>query len=152
MQNRIEKLEHLNIMPTFMNEIENLFDIYVTRLPRIIHRRYDVEQQSELMFLKGFLSFLSNENLATIFNSRHNLHPLCKLLISIFEIEGTSDFLEENCSFKESDESSTDSLSTPWRKHKNIDGKIVLCLAEEICAILGSSSAVEMLFDRFMEI
>ncbi|XP_036323693.1 uncharacterized protein LOC118737353 [Rhagoletis pomonella] len=130
---------------------ETLFDEHLAKLPRIIYRCVDVEQNAELIFLKGFLNNLSASRINCIFLVPKNLEMLCRCLLSAVDMKTSRDLLKEEYATKEVVESDyAEASKLHWRQYKYLNSERCVNLVKDICETLGKTKGLNRLVYDFL--
>lgn len=127
-----------------LENILNLFNSHLIKLPRIIYRGEENEQIAALTLLKGQIRLLSNgERLKIIFNNEQTLNTLMQILISSVELEYSNELLlEEYATRDHTAQSMFRNDSLPWKNYKNLKNPVLHRQVKEICDILGKSNVM----------
>lgn len=127
-----------------LENILNLFNSHLIKLPRIIYRGEENEQIAALTLLKGQIRLLSNgDRLKIIFNNEQTLSTLIQILVSSVELELSNELLLDEYAIRDH---TTQSIfkddSLPWKNYKNLKNPILHKQVKEICDILGKSNVM----------
>lgn len=127
-----------------LENILNLFNTNLIKLPRIIYRGEENEQIAALTLLKGQIRLLSNgERLKIIFNNEQTLSTLIQILISSVELEFSNELLLDEYAIRDhTSQSIFKNDSLPWKNYKNLKNPVLQKQVKEICDILGKSNVM----------
>lgn len=134
--------------------LEELFVKHLTRLPRVIHRGEDSEQQINLLLLKGFLKLLISIDSKTILLNQQIFEKLLIVLISACELDhqNTNDLLkEEYIIYNFGKDNKKMQHVEFWKKYKNIDSQLNIGIILDICALLSDPCTSSLLLNSILD-
>lgn len=134
--------------------LEELFVKHLTRLPRVIHRAKDSEQQINFLLLKGFLKLLIAIDSKTILLNQQIFEKLLMVLISACELDhqNSNDLLKEEYIIYNFGKDNKNMQHVDfWKKYKNIESQLNKGIIIDICALLSDPCTSSLLLNSVLD-
>lgn len=133
-----------------LDQLEQIFLVQLTQLPRIIHSGTEDELMAAVLLLTGLLQSLSQTRLKSLLSCADTLDRFIAVLLSIFELDRSGDLLHEQ-QFT-GNVRLDPSLGTPWKRFLHLQNPQLVKYANRLVRIVGRSNAVEIVFKFLMDL
>lgn len=137
-----------------LDVIEEIFNVHLLRLPRIIYTGQDDEKISALLLLKGLVEILHDTKLKILLSNIDILDTFILILMACAEMLRTNELLQDEHSIRTVDMTDDKSvqLKRPWKQFKHLSSIKEQQILFEICQCICQSNACEIVVNYLLDL
>lgn len=141
------------LSPILSASVDELLQMHLVKLPRVINRWDDTEQLTEFLFWKGLVDNTSDDILAAAFTVDKKCKQFCDCLFQALELKLDNELLKEEYAIRDVEEDINEVKPFYWRRFEKINDERVIALIKDIVSALGQMQKVgSMLINHLWKI